>query len=213
LTKGEVVACKALAVDMVPEGITKPPRFDKRVEHKTMSRNFISTLAAWVFLVALIPGSAWAAGQDAEPAPTEEAQTDTAQTDTAPPPVKLNLKDLGIPGLGGGPGFGGGTEPATLSASFRVQEGSRRGTLSVNCLIEPDWHVFSITQPKGGPMPSSIKVKDSEQFKLLGPFQADRQPHVKPPDVFPVNSEEHEEQVIWTAPLELAEGESRRCDN
>jgi suppressor for copper-sensitivity B len=129
-----------------------------------------------------------------------------AQTEPSEPPVKLNLKDLGIPGLGGGPGFGGSAEPATLSASFKVMEGSRRGLLSVHCLIEPDWHVFSITQPKGGPMPSAVKVTESEQFKLLGPFQADRPPHVKPPDVFPVNSEEHEEQVIWTAPIELAEG-------
>jgi thiol:disulfide interchange protein len=128
----------------------------------------------------------------------------TAVKAQEPPPVKLNLRELGIPGLGGG--LGGSVQPARFSASFKVQEGSRRGMLSVTCLMEPGWHVYSITQPAGGPMASKIKVTQAEQFKLLGPFQAGRAPRIKPPDEFKVNSEIHEDEVAWTAPIELSEG-------
>src|SRR4030095_1294980 len=110
------------------------------------------------------------------------------------PPVKLNLKELGISGLGGNAGFGA-SQPAKFSASFKLTEGTRRGTLLVSADIEPGWHVYSITQPAGGPMATKIKVTESADFKVLGPFQPDHPPHVKPPDPkagFTVNSEEYE---------------------
>ncbi|MCI0359899.1 MAG: thioredoxin family protein [Planctomycetaceae bacterium] len=121
------------------------------------------------------------------------------------PKVKLNLKELGISGLGGNPGFGS-SQPAKFSASFKLTEGSRKGTLLVSASIEANWHVYSISQPPGGPMPTKIKVTETADFKVLGPFQADQPPHVKPPDPkgFNVNSEEHEEFVAWSAPLEIA---------
>jgi thiol:disulfide interchange protein len=128
------------------------------------------------------------------------------QAQDSPPPVKLNLKELGISGLGGNAGFGA-SQPAKFSASFKLTEGKRKGTLLVSAVIEPGWHVYSITQPAGGPMATKIKVTESADFKLLGPFQPDHPPHVKPPDPkagFTVNSEEHEEFVAWTAPIELA---------
>jgi thiol:disulfide interchange protein len=120
--------------------------------------------------------------------------------------VKLNLQELGISGLAGNTGLSSG-EPAKFSSSFKVVEGTRKGTLSVSVVLEPQWHVYSITQPDGGPMPTRIKVVESASFKLLGPFQPDQPPHVKPPDPeagFTVNSEEHEEFVAWTAPIELS---------
>lgn len=129
------------------------------------------------------------------------------QDSKAEPPARLNLRDLGIPGLGGG--SDGGGNPATLSASFKVLEGKRRGTLSVKAEMEPGWHVYSITQPSGGPMATKLKVTEVAEFKLLGPFQPDSPPHVTPPgdkNPFKVNSEEHAEAVTWSAPLELTEG-------
>ena len=81
----------------------------------------------------------------------------TAQDDSQPS-VKLNLE--GITGFGGNPGFSS-VEPAKFAAAFRVVEGTRKGTLSVSATIEPEWHVYSITQPEGGPTPSTIKVKET----------------------------------------------------
>ena len=127
----------------------------------------------------------------------------SAQETDEQPPLRLNLsKELGL-GLGGNPGIGSG-EPAKFSASFKLVEGTRKGMLTVSVVMEPQWHVYSITQPPGGPQRTEIKVADSPAYKLLGPFQPSEPPQIKPPDVFPVESEEHHEFVAWTAPLELA---------
>ncbi len=161
-----------------------------------VANRFDQGLYAGLCSLILLVSGAIAQEPPAESAPAGESP--------AEPPIRLNLSELGIPGLGGPPGAS--AEPVTFLSSFQVQEGSRRGTLSINAVMEPTWHVYSITQPEGGPMRSVLKVKDSEQFKVLGQFQADREPHVLPPDVFPVPSEEHEDEVIWSAPIELAEG-------
>ncbi len=140
------------------------------------------------------------------------AQESTEPAESKPeesaPPPRLNLRDLGIPGLGGG---SGSLDPASYRASFRIQEGSRRGTLAVTAEMEEGWHVYSVTQSGSpGPMPTKIKVTEAVDFRVLGPFQPDHPPHVVPPggdkNPFKVNSEEHEGQVTWTAPIELTEG-------
>ena len=114
-----------------------------------------------------------------------------------------------LQGLGGGLGGLGGPaadDNVKLRGSFTVQEGGRRGVLSLGATIARGWHVYSISQKPGGPGASKIKVPESNQFKLLGPFQPDRDPVIKPADIFPVPSEEHSGQVTWSAPIELAEG-------
>ncbi|MDX1947700.1 MAG: thioredoxin family protein [Pirellulaceae bacterium] len=137
---------------------------------------------------------------DAPPAANEQAASEPAG-----PSSPLVLPGLGIKGFGSGP-----SDPAVFSARFDVQEGSRRGTLSVSAIIEEGWHIYAISQPLAvpGPMPAKIKVTETEQFKVLGPFQPDRPPHHKPPDPnsFNIDTEEHEGDVTWTAPIELAPG-------
>jgi thiol:disulfide interchange protein len=124
-------------------------------------------------------------------------------SDEERPPLKLNLsQELGL-GLGGKSGLPS-AEPAKFSASFKLVEGTRKGALTVSVVIEPEWHVYSITQPPGGPQRTEIKVADNPAYKLLGPFQPNEPPQIKPPDVFPVESHEHHEFVAWSAPLELA---------
>lgn len=118
---------------------------------------------------------------------------------------KLNIAEA--LGLGGGSVGGGATEQqVSFSAGFSVEENSRRGTLSLSARIEPGWHIYSVTQQKGGPMPSKIKAAESGDFKILGPFQPDQAPHIKRDKLYRVPLEEHDGTVTWTAPLELAEG-------
>lgn len=131
--------------------------------------------------------------------PTATRGQDLDQLPIAKPKINIFQE------LTGGAGAAEG-EPATLSAWFKVREGTRRGTLSLKVELQPGWHVYSIAQPKGGPAPSVIKVASSDEYKLLGDFQPDRPPRVKPPDVFPVPSEEHEGQVTWSAPISLEDG-------
>ena len=116
---------------------------------------------------------------------------------------KLNIIDqLGIPGLGGS----SGGDKATFSAEYRVAEGTRDGQVSVTATLEPEWHVYSVTQLPGGPQTSVIKLASSDQAAVTGEFTPDAPPHVKHYDFFDVPVEEHDGTVIWTAPIQLADG-------
>lgn len=118
---------------------------------------------------------------------------------------KLNIAEA-LGQTGGSSGSGASEEHVGFSAGFTVQENSRRGTLRLTARIEPGWHVYSVTQQKGGPMASKIKVAESADFQMLGPFQPDQAPHIKHDKLYRVPLEEHGGTVTWTAPLELAEG-------
>ena len=142
-------------------------------------------------------GAVWLiAGLLAIPAAAQEAPP------SAEPKPKLNIAEaLGL----GGAKAGEEAEHVTFSAAFQCAENSRKGTLSLTAKIEPGWHVYSVTQQKGGPLASKIKVAESPDYKVPGPFVADRSPNVKQLEIYKVPIEEHEGQVTWSAPIEIAE--------
>jgi len=116
---------------------------------------------------------------------------------------QLNIVDqLGIPGLGGS----SGGEKAQFTAEYRIAEGTRDGRVSVRAMMEPAWHLYSVTQLPGGPQRSVIKLAAREQASITGEFQPDIAPHVKQYEFFDVPVEEHDGAVVWTAPIQLAEG-------
>ena len=99
----------------------------------------------------------------------------------------------------------------TVTGKFYLTPGSLQGRLVVEADISPEWHLYSITQPKGGPMISKIKIPDSVDYRLTGPFVPDQPPHQIPSTAFevdgkPLIEEQHEGRVVWTAPIELTEG-------
>ncbi len=114
--------------------------------------------------------------------------------------------------------FGGGNNAPPgemeVSAKFFVQKGSLKGRLVVEAVISDEWHTYSTTQPQGsdgGPQVSTIKAKDSVDYRLTGPFVPDRDPQRVPSTAFvdqgkPLTEEHFEGKVVWTAPLELTEG-------
>jgi thiol:disulfide interchange protein len=116
---------------------------------------------------------------------------------------EFKLPGLSPPGTAVGSGDGNHIK---LTGSFSLQKDSHQGTLSVTAEIDPGWHIYSVTQRPGGPMPSKLKSADSPDYKVTGPFEADRAPIIKHEAIYDVPMEEHEEMVVWTAPIELAEG-------
>ena len=108
-------------------------------------------------------------------------------------------------------GFGKNPElidqPVQLSADFQLKPDSRLGILNVRASIANRWHLYSVTQKKGGPIRSQIQVTESVMYKLIGTFTPDEPPHVTENVVgFDVPVEEHGESVVWSAPIELTEG-------
>jgi thiol:disulfide interchange protein len=122
----------------------------------------------------------------------------------------LGGSSLGGTSLGGtslgGTSLGAGVEHVSFSAAFTFEKEKRQGILTVNAQIDPNWHIYSLTQPPGGPMKTQIRVAKSGDFVVLGGFQADRPPHLKKTKEFPVDSHEHEGTVNWSALIELSEG-------
>jgi suppressor for copper-sensitivity B len=129
-----------------------------------------------------------------------------AEPDNEPPKLELFNKLLGTPKTSSLLGGSTSANNVQLSGSFTVNKATRRGTLTVTAKIDPDWHIYSLTQPAGGPGKSEIKVTKSPSYALAGIFQPDRAPHIKPPTVFKVNSEEHDGTVNWMVPIEIFEG-------
>ena len=96
-------------------------------------------------------------------------------------------------------------EPVVFEATFKMDSrSSRSGTLIVTADIGEGWHLYSVTQPQGGPLRTKINVNDSKAFSLKGKFRSYNSPHViKDHPDFKVNVEEHTGRTTWSAPIEL----------
>lgn len=99
------------------------------------------------------------------------------------------------------------SDVVTITARFTVTEGSRSGRLYITAEIEPGWHVYSLTQPAGGPIATKIEPEPSDEYRLTAEFRSRTAPHTVVSDIWQgLAVETHEDQVIWYAPIEVAEG-------
>lgn len=84
------------------------------------------------------------------------------------------------------------------------------GTVDIRALAEldPGWHLYSITQPKGGPVATEFKVPSKQPFQLAG---AVRQPAPKKAfdQNFGIQTEFFEERAEFTIPVKIAPGTKR----
>ena len=119
------------------------------------------------------------------------------------------------PSFGKTPAFGkkttaksGALAEFSAEAIFKARVNTETGVLEVHCDIPEGSHLFSVTQKKAvpGPLKTRIRVDDSDQFKLTGDFQPDKDPHLVPIPGQKVKSEEHEGKVVFSAPIEFAKG-------
>lgn len=98
-------------------------------------------------------------------------------------------------------------DPVTFKSNFTIDEGGRTGKLNVTAELLPNWHIFSVTQPKGAAMRTVIIIDGPfEKARLTGEFQPDSDYHEILEQGFDVPNQEHEGSVTWTAPIEFADG-------
>jgi hypothetical protein len=76
--------------------------------------------------------------------------------------------------------------------------------LSVTLLatIAAGWHIYSLTQPLGGPVRTSLRVPAGQPFTLADSITAD-EPATKFDSAFGMTVESHEESVEFTVPLNV----------
>jgi suppressor for copper-sensitivity B len=101
-----------------------------------------------------------------------------------------------------------GADPVSFSSVFTMPSADRPALVAITARIEPGWHVYSLTQPPGGPQKTTIEVEPSPAYKLLAPFRAQPEAKKRIDNEIWVGLEiqEHADEVTWYAPIELAEG-------
>ncbi len=116
---------------------------------------------------------------------------------------------------GPGPGLGSlfDSSPAdaksvvSIEARFTAPSAGQPGRLLVTAKIKSGWHIYSITQPPGGPIATKIAVSPPPGVRVTGPFQAQPAPDKKQEPAFDnLTVETHHDTVTWSAPIELAAG-------
>jgi len=120
---------------------------------------------------------------------------------TTPLWAQIDDTEDGLEGL-----FARQPEEAVISvmAEFTAPTARRAGQLSIAARIKPAWHIYSITQPPGGPLPTEIRLRSSEAFRLLGGFHASPPPERKCEPAFDnLVVETHHDLVTWRAPIEI----------
>jgi len=112
--------------------------------------------------------------------------------------------DHGQGGLEGLFAHQGEQSAVSVTAEFTTSTAQRAGHLSITARMKPTWHIYSITQPSGGPLPTEIKLRSSEAFRLLGGFQASPPPERKSEPAFDnLVVETHHDRVTWCVPIEI----------
>ena len=104
-------------------------------------------------------------------------------------------------------GFGEPTsEPVEWTARYyEVADDTVR--LEIEAKIGPSWHLYSLTQKPGGPLPTKFTIESPEGVSLRSSFQADTQPKKSVSSVFNgLTVEEHEGSVVFFAPIQTPTG-------
>lgn len=106
------------------------------------------------------------------------------------------------------PVFGQSTDVLTVKAQFTAPAADAPSRLFVTVTLQPGWHIYSLTQPEGGPLATKIQVAPPQGVRLAGGFRPIAAPHIgKEPEAFgDLAIESHAGTVTWYAPLELAAG-------
>jgi DsbC/DsbD-like thiol-disulfide interchange protein len=99
--------------------------------------------------------------------------------------------------------------PATVSAKFTAATSERPAILLITAKIASGRHTYSLTQPPGGPQPTSIELQPSPNYRLVSKFRSQPAPKAGVEEIGPdmnIKVEEHEGEVTWYAPIEITAG-------
>ncbi len=104
--------------------------------------------------------------------------------------------------------FGANNAPKVeVSAEFQLKADSKTdGVLTVTATVIDGFHIYSVTQKKGGPLPTRISLIQPEEGVTLGAFTPDKPAtiHHYKEAYGDLDIEEHRGKVVWTAPISFA---------
>lgn len=98
-------------------------------------------------------------------------------------------------------------EPSSWNASYALDSSGTSGTLSVTVTLGDRWHVYSVTQPSGGPTPTNLTISAPTTVKLADEFKPNQAPSKSESPIYKgVTIEEHSDEVSWAAPIDVPSG-------
>jgi thiol:disulfide interchange protein len=103
-------------------------------------------------------------------------------------------------------GIANAQNPVTWSVKANASAALKPGeklTAQVTAEIQGGWHLYSVTQGAGGPIPTRITVPDGQPFKLAGSVSGPR-PHVQMDPNFQINTETYEGSATFSVPVTVA---------
>ena len=96
-------------------------------------------------------------------------------------------------------------EPVSFTAQYYATGSS--GQLEIEAVLGKSWHIYSTTQPSGGPLPTKFSIKAPAGVSVSGAFKPDSPPAKSVSKIYPgVTIEEHEGVVRWSAPIKVPAG-------
>ncbi|TWT47815.1 protein-disulfide reductase DsbD family protein [Botrimarina hoheduenensis] len=103
------------------------------------------------------------------------------------------------------PNLGGeaSTEPVRLEARIAPATTERPALLLVTATVAPGYHLYSLTQPAGGPEPSKLSLRPMPGVRV-GAFSVTPAPQIKSyAEIWPgLPIEEHSGKITWFAPID-----------
>lgn len=95
-----------------------------------------------------------------------------------------------------------GQVPATWSiAPVTSPIGTRPATITIRGRIQPGWHIYSVTQPAGGPIATRVTLPAGQPFEQAGEISVTPQPHVSFDEAFRMKVQLHEKSVDIMIPV------------
>jgi thiol:disulfide interchange protein DsbD len=91
---------------------------------------------------------------------------------------------------------------AELRRSADAVAAGGRFTATLHAIVPSGWHLYSVTQPPGGPVPTTIDIV-GPQFKLAGPIDGPI-PVSAPDPNFSITSEWYEDSAVFHLPVAVA---------
>lgn len=73
--------------------------------------------------------------------------------------------------------------------------------IALNARIEEGWKLYSLTQPKGGPIPLAIGVAKGAPFTLSAKEITSPAPKVQKDEVFSIDTQYYEDQAAFVLPV------------
>lgn len=98
------------------------------------------------------------------------------------------------------------TDVVKWTANAGAREVKAGGTVPVALTAEvaPGWHLYALTQPKGGPNPLEIVVAQGKSFAIKAADITAPAPEVTSDVVFGLETRQYDGKVVFTVPITAA---------